>query len=121
MREVWPLPEYISNTGPEWLFQALDKLIEQGRMMMLMTFWRIWHVRNEVIHDKKSSTGGGIKEVLCSYVDSLLTIKQHPAIDPTKGRRLWPMIMKYRRSGGNIMQEERKRRREPGPNRWVGG
>jgi hypothetical protein len=64
MREVWPLPEYISNTGPEWLFQALDKLTEQGRMMMLMTFWRIWHVHNEVIHDKKSSTGGGVKEVL---------------------------------------------------------
>jgi hypothetical protein len=41
MREVWPLPEYISNAEPEWIFQAMDKLMEQGRMMMLMTFWRI--------------------------------------------------------------------------------
>jgi hypothetical protein len=81
MREVWPLPEYISNTGPEWLFQALDKLTEQGRMMMLMTFWRIWHVRNEVIHDKKKlhrwrRQGGSYAVMWIHFLRSSITPRQ---------------------------------------------
>ncbi|KAM0873072.1 hypothetical protein ACQ4PT_038318 [Festuca glaucescens] len=88
MREVWPLKELheISNTGPEWLLHNLDIASEQERLMMLMTFWRMWHVRNEVVHQKQPPPMEASRRFLCSYVDSLLLIKQNPATDPVKGK-----------------------------------
>jgi hypothetical protein len=88
MREVWPLKELheISNTGPEWLLHNLDMASEQERLMMLMTFWRIWHVRNEVVHHKQPPPMEASRRFLCSYVDSLLLIKQNPVADTVKGK-----------------------------------
>jgi ribonuclease HI len=86
MREVWPLKEHIPNTGQEWLFQALDHASEEERLMMLMTFWRIWHVRNEVVHQKAAPPIEASRRFLCSYVDSLLMIKQDPMADSVKGK-----------------------------------
>ncbi|VAI62675.1 unnamed protein product [Triticum turgidum subsp. durum] len=54
MSEVWSLPDLaaIRNTGKEWLLHVLDPLPEIERCMLLMTLWRIWHIRNEVLHHK---------------------------------------------------------------------
>jgi hypothetical protein len=88
MREVWPLKELheLSNTGPEWLLHNPDMASEQERLMMLMTFWRIWHVRNEVVHHKQPPPMEASRRFLCSYVDSLLLIKQNPVADTVKGK-----------------------------------
>jgi hypothetical protein len=59
---------------------------EQEKLMMLMTFWCIWHVRNEVVHDKKAPPIEASRRFLCSYVDYLLAIKQNPLADPAKGK-----------------------------------
>jgi ribonuclease HI len=91
MREVWPLKEHIPNTGKEWLFQALDQASDQERLMMLMTFWRIWHVRNELVHQKAAPPVEASRRFLCSYVDSLLCIKQEPMLDPIKGKAIIPI------------------------------
>jgi hypothetical protein len=86
MREIWPLKEHITNTGQEWLFHALDQANEQERLMMLMTFWRIWHVRNEVVHQKAAPPVDASRRFLRSYVDSLLVIQHDPNVDSVKGK-----------------------------------
>jgi hypothetical protein len=88
MEEVWPLPplESIKNSGQEWIIQALVQVPETTRMMMLMTWWRAWHVRNEVVHHKPAPPIEASRRFLRSYVDSLLVIKQNPMADPVKGK-----------------------------------
>jgi hypothetical protein len=88
MREVWPLApiDTIVNTGPEWILQASDQATEQERLMMMMTWWRAWHVRNEVVHHNPAPPVVASRRFLCSYVDSLLCIKQSPSVDPVKGK-----------------------------------
>jgi hypothetical protein len=88
MEEAWPLPsiESIKNNGSEWILQALDQVPEQMRMMMMMTWWRVWHVRNEVVHHKPAPPIEASRRFLCSYLDSLLCIKQNPMADPIKGK-----------------------------------
>jgi hypothetical protein len=88
MQEIWPLKEHISNTGQECLFQALDQANDQERLMMLMTFWRIWHVRNKVIHQKQPPPVKASRHFLQSYVESLLLVKQAPMEDTIKGKKV---------------------------------
>jgi hypothetical protein len=104
MREVWPLKEHISNTCQEWLFQALDQANEQEIMMMLMTFWRIWHARNEVVHQKRAPSIEASRRFLCSYVDSLLMIRQNPLPDLVKGKT----SIVYDHSGDKAWMKKKK-------------
>jgi hypothetical protein len=71
MREVWPLKaiDTIPYTGTEWPLHALAQVPEQERMMMLMTWWRIWHAPNEVVHQKAAPPIEASRRFLCSYVD----------------------------------------------------
>jgi hypothetical protein len=54
MQEVpaWPLPDVdsLANTDSEWLLHLLEGKSENMRVMILMTLWRIWHCRNEMVH-----------------------------------------------------------------------
>jgi ribonuclease HI len=104
IREIWPRKERISNTGKEWLFDALDKANEKERMMMLMTLWRIWHVRNEVIHQKAAPPVEALRRFLRSYVESLLMIKQAPTVDPVKGKT--PIVYDHRCSTSACRRKE---------------
>ena len=54
MREVWRSPNLkeVINTCVEWLLDVLYPLGDVQRTMVLFTFWRIWHNRNEVTHNK---------------------------------------------------------------------
>ncbi|KAM0886716.1 hypothetical protein ACQ4PT_029504 [Festuca glaucescens] len=108
MREVWALKEQeaITNTGPEWLLQALDQASEQERLMMLMTFWRIWHVRNEVVHQKPAPPVEASRRFLCSYVESLMMIKQHPSADLTKGKEV--LVYDHMKPKGSVKMMPRK-------------
>jgi hypothetical protein len=52
----------------------------------MMLLWRIWHVRNEVVHHKPPPPAEASRRFLCSYVDSLLMIKYYPHDDGVKGK-----------------------------------
>jgi hypothetical protein len=88
MEEVWTLPSLddVKCSDQEWLLHMLDHKSEVERMMILMTLWRIWHGRNEVVHHKPLPSIESSKRFLCSYMDSLLIIKQDPGADPIKGK-----------------------------------
>ncbi|KAM0924261.1 hypothetical protein ACQ4PT_004995 [Festuca glaucescens] len=88
MKEVWRLPEVSSLNGMdnEWVLKLLDGLSELERMRILMTLWRIWHVRNEIVHDKPTPPMESSGSFLCSYVESLTTIKYCLGADDVKGK-----------------------------------
>jgi ribonuclease HI len=90
MAEEWGLPDLadITNTGSEWLLNLLDHKSETMRTMILMTLWRIWHVRNEVVHHKPAPTIESSKRFLCSYLESLISIKSAPNADVVKGKTI---------------------------------
>ena len=54
MSLVWQLPALNNahHTGKEWLLHFLDPLSELERSMVIMIFWRCWHIRSGIIHDK---------------------------------------------------------------------
>jgi hypothetical protein len=54
MAEKWHLPalESIEHTGVDWLISLLEKISSGMICRVLMTLWRIWHVRNEIVHGK---------------------------------------------------------------------
>uniref|UniRef100_A0ACD5ZRC5 Uncharacterized protein n=1 Tax=Avena sativa TaxID=4498 RepID=A0ACD5ZRC5_AVESA len=116
MKEVWPLEdiESITNTGTEWLLHALAKVDEQTRMMMLMTFWRAWHVCNEVIHNKAPPPIEASRRFLSSYVESLMTIKRHHGADPAKGKT----IIHYDRTQKEEQRQEEAKEITREPKWW---
>lgn len=88
MEKVWPLPDIgtLTNTSSEWLLHLLEGRSETVRAMIIMTLWRIWHCRNEVIHHKPAPPIEASRRFLCSYLESLFTIKQFPNADVAKGK-----------------------------------
>ena len=89
MRSGWDLPvdDSVKGMEPEWLLLCLQQLDETQCMLLLMLLWRVWHVRNELTHDKPLIPVEASKKFLCSYVDSLLLIKQGPEVDILKGKQ----------------------------------
>nr|XP_040258044.1 uncharacterized protein LOC120975507 [Aegilops tauschii subsp. strangulata] len=88
MARDWPLPkiEEIRNTGPEWLFSLLEPLSDMIRMVVLMTMWRAWHVRNELTHGKEAPRTEASRCFLHGYISSLVCIQQHPHGSLEKGK-----------------------------------
>jgi hypothetical protein len=88
MEDSWPILalEEVRNTGSEWLLQLLMEHEEPIRAMILMTLSRIWHVPNEIIHLKPAPSIESSKRFLCSYIDSIMSIKQDQYADAVKGK-----------------------------------
>jgi hypothetical protein len=122
MAEVWPLPvlENMANMDSEGLLHLLDGKTEIMRVMILMTLWRIWHCRNEVIHHKPAPPIESSRHFLCNYLESVLTIKQLPTDDPAKGKTIlsWKSNDRLKKK----RQEEKVASQQPWrkpPERWV--
>jgi ribonuclease HI len=86
--DVWQLPDPASviNTGEDWLLHLLVGRPELERTRILLLLWRIWHVRNEVVHNKKAPPVEASRRFLCSYIDTIMTIKYRPQADHIKGK-----------------------------------
>ncbi|KAE8772420.1 hypothetical protein D1007_55554 [Hordeum vulgare] len=71
MQSVWPLPSWmdITCTGTEWLFHMLVEAQESIRSRIVMVLWRIWYLRNEIIHGKPVPP----LDISCSFLSSYYT------------------------------------------------
>ena len=107
-----PRVEEVANTGPEWLFSLLEPLDEDTRMIVLMTLWRVWHVRNEITHEKKPPPTEASRRFLQGYINSLLCIKQHPKADMEKGKMV--VLGPQQRSAARAAPKEDRRWIPPG-------
>ena len=45
----------LTDTGPEWLLHLLADLSKHDGALVVLIFWRIWFVRNELVHNKEAS------------------------------------------------------------------
>ena len=88
MARDWPIPkvEDVMHTGPEWLFSLLEPLSDTTRMIVLMTMWRVWYVRNEITHGKSPPPTEASRRFLQGYINSLLCIHQWPQGNMEKGK-----------------------------------
>ncbi|KAE8813400.1 retrotransposon unclassified [Hordeum vulgare] len=68
MQTVWPLPPRtdIKCTGKEWLFHFLLEVPESIHSRIIMVLWRIWYLRNEVVHGKTVPP----LDISCSFLAS---------------------------------------------------
>ena len=69
LRKLWNLPgeEAFNYTGPDWLLILLDQLSCSQREHILFLFWRVWHLRNDLIFGKGKETVIGSAMFLESY------------------------------------------------------
>ena len=79
--------------------------------MLLMTLWRCWHARNEVLHNKPMPAIECSRRFLCSYLDTLLLIKQEPLQDPVKGK----VVVHF----GDVPGRRKKEVQVQSPKPWV--
>ncbi|CAM0946471.1 unnamed protein product [Alopecurus aequalis] len=124
MEEVWPLPaiEDVEDTGSEWLLQLMEKQTDMVNAMTIMTFWRAWHGRNEVVHHKPAPSIEASRRFLCSYLESLISIKQNPQADVIKGKGVVDLsglgVQRKLQSGSRTEDRQECKWRAPSPG-WV--
>ena len=88
MSEFWKLPQLdaITNTGRDWLLILVGGLDKDTIDMILMLLWRIWFVRNEIVHDKIPPPLDVSCRFLISYLSSLVQVKYFPNENYVKGK-----------------------------------
>lgn len=84
---VWDLPDIrtIRSTGADWFGQLISELDDTKRLRVMMLFWRLWHVRNELVHSKPAPPIEVSVIFFCSYIDALFSLAVDPKYDPIKG------------------------------------
>ncbi|CAH9078310.1 unnamed protein product [Cuscuta epithymum] len=55
MHKHWALPLGRKH-GADWLLVLLNSVDERMKANLLLIFWRSWHLRNDVIHNKGKTT-----------------------------------------------------------------
>ena len=74
MRELWPLPtdDVLLDNGKEWLLHVLAACDNKVRDMVILLIWRIWQLRNDVVHGKEVPPVDVTMEFLDNYYKSLI-------------------------------------------------
>jgi hypothetical protein len=113
-RQCWDLPneQMMQNTGKDWLLVLVPKLNEIQRMMTLMVLSRAWHVHNELTHDKPAPPTEASRRFLCSYVDTLLLIRQAPGTDACKGKEVISYSGRTTKNTGDTKTKKQVKNRE---------
>ena len=89
MGEVWSIPvkESIVNTRGQWLFDLLVTLSKKERARVVMIVWRIWQMRNDMLHEKEPVQVEATEAFLQSYVLSLEKIRSETGNEVLTGKR----------------------------------
>ena len=92
----WSLPplQSISTTGEDWFSVFFCNLNEEMRVLVLLLFWRMWYVRNEIVHSKPAPPVDVSKRFLSSYLDTLYSISADP-FDSIKGKAVTTMCFPH--------------------------
>jgi hypothetical protein len=114
MREVWALPTrvQIRDTGHEWLFDLLASQSVETRNMIIMILWRIWQLRNDILHDKPNPPTDVTRRYLCSYFGSLFQIRQQNEVQILKGKA--PCVLAIQPKCDKRRQNQQWPKPEPG-------
>jgi hypothetical protein len=80
MRDFWILPkeESLRKIGKDWLVVLLDNTNKDLHQAILLTFWRAWHLRNDIIHAKGQATIEHSARFLLSYANTIKSISIIP-------------------------------------------
>jgi hypothetical protein len=70
MRKGWDLPaeSMFKYSGPDWLLILLAGISNERRGLVLMTLWRCWHMRNDVVHEEGKCSVTGSTNFLNRYL-----------------------------------------------------
>lgn len=73
MRKFWNLPEEkdFAYTGKDWLPILLANCCKEQRGLVLMTLWRSWHLRCNVIHGNGTESISNSRDFLLNYMTCL--------------------------------------------------
>jgi hypothetical protein len=124
MRRYWLLPdeEHFKYTGPDWLLHPLDSVESEVKARVLLILWCAWHLRNDVIHAKGTTTIMSSAMFLSSYGESLHIANQpHVAQIDIKGKG---KLKEGVHSGKTTIHRQRKHKRKKAtwlapPSGWV--
>jgi hypothetical protein len=88
MAEKWQIHKLslVLNSCTDCLLTLLVNFPKGMICIVLMIFWRAWHIHNEVVHDKKPPLVEVSQHFLLSHMESLLMIKHHHNENITKGK-----------------------------------
>lgn len=76
----------VVDTGPDWLLNLLCNFDTNEHLPLLMTLWRIWHVRNEITHQKEPPPIYVSQRFISSNINFLLCLHQPPMEDVCRGK-----------------------------------
>jgi hypothetical protein len=95
---VWDVPadDILFEHNPDWFLHALTKINETQRAMFLMLLLRVWHVHNELTHQKKPTPVEASKRFLMSYMESLMLIKHHLEVNLEKDKHVISCVQGFR-------------------------
>jgi hypothetical protein len=88
MMMEWYVPRITTPIQENWLETWLLPLTEQQCGRILMIVWRVWHVRNEITHDKPMPSIGVSHRFICSYLQSLENIRNLEPVVMLKGKQV---------------------------------
>jgi hypothetical protein len=66
-----PAESLFKYSGPDWLLILLASINNDRRGLVLMTLWRCWHLRNDVVHEKGTCSVDGSVNFLNRYLREL--------------------------------------------------
>ncbi|PNT69537.1 hypothetical protein BRADI_3g57305v3 [Brachypodium distachyon] len=98
---------------PTQFLEAISDMDKVKAAMLFVLLWCIWHVHNDIKHDKVPAPVEASKRFLCSYMDSLLVIKQHSEVEVVKGKQ----VASY--SARSMKHKNRTGQKAATDDRWI--